>query len=100
MQALVVVVPHVPTKLVAKGVNGLKRSPVDHVGLEGVEERLHVGVLPRGTATRHALAHTARRSPRAHRRPLKLAAAIGVDDQPGIGPSTTERRVQHRPGRA
>lgn len=57
-----------------------QEATVIGVGLQGVKERFHMGVLPWGAASRHALAHSARRQTRAHARALKLTAPIRVKD--------------------
>ena len=90
-----VVIGHGSTELLAELGDRVKRSAVNHIGFQRMEERFHVGVLAWRAATRHALADAAGRSPSAHGRPLKLAAAIGVEDQTGIRPPAPEGGVQH-----
>src|SRR5437762_11051077 len=97
MQAVVVVIPHVATELLAKVSHRLKLPAVHEVGFERVKKRLHVRVLAGRAATRHALTDPARDQPLPEWRSQILAAAITVKDEPDRGTAPAERRIDHRP---
>ena len=98
MHALVVVVLHIATKVLAELRDGGKRSAVNELGLERVKEGLHVRVLVGRAPARHALLHTAAGQSRTKGRPQKLAAPIAVKDQAGLGVAATERRIDQGAG--
>ena len=97
MQALIVVVPPIPTQLLTELSDGVKRPTVNHVGLERMEEGLHVRVLVGRPAARHALLDARGEQPVAKRRPQKLAAPIAVKDEPRARTAPAERRVDRGP---
>lgn len=91
-----VVVPQVPTQLLAKLGHGVKPAAMHEIGLERVKERLHMRVLARCAAPSHALAHAEGDQALPKRRSEILTAAIAVKDQPGRWPAAAERGVNHR----
>ena len=75
MKALMVVVLHVATQLLAKLGDGLKGPAVNQLGFQRVEERFHVRVLVGRAAARHALSDTGGNQALTKRDAQKLAAA-------------------------
>ena len=69
---------------------------MNDVRFEGMEERLDVRVLVRGSTARHALAQPMGGEALPERLPLKFAAPVAVKDDPRRWPATTERRVHDR----
>ena len=66
----------------AKAVVGVEGGPVDHVGLQGMEEGFGVGVLSWAAAAGGALANPQRLDPVAEARSGVLHPAIAVKDEP------------------
>ena len=96
MQALMVVVRHVATELLAEVGNGLKGPAMNDVSFERMEERRDVRVLVRGSTARHALAQPMGGKAPPEWQPLKFAAPVAVKDDLRRWPATTERRVHDR----
>ena len=67
-----------------------ERPAVRHLGFQRVEERFDMGVLIGRAPTRHALLDAAPGQAIAKRRPEKFAAAIAMEDEAGLRPSTLE----------
>ena len=84
MPALMVVVLHMATQLLAQLGDSLKGPAVNQLGCQGVKERLHVRVLVGCAAARHALSDTSRDQALLKRNAQKLAAAIAVKDHAGF----------------
>jgi len=99
VQSPVVVVVHVvPNRLAELGV-ARKRGAVHELGLQGVEVRLHVGVVLRPAPGR-ALVNAQRPEAIAQARAHVLTAAIAVEDQAGRGLAPTHRGVEDLPRQA
>ena len=88
-----VVEPQGQTQLGAEFAGALKLSPMHEVGLQRMEERLHVRVLAWCAAARHALMDAEGDQALPKRRPEILTAAIAVKDQPGPWPAAAACRV-------
>ena len=98
MQAMMVVILHVATQLLAELGDRVKRPAVDDVSFERVNERFHVRVLARCAAARHAVPDALGNQPGAKRRAEKLAAAVAIEDQPSCRAPATECRIDHGAG--
>src|SRR5262245_27373477 len=96
MQALVVVVAHIPLQQLAELCDGPEASSVDDIGLQGVEERLDVSVLIRGTSTGHALLHSVIGQVPLERRAEELTASVAVENQSLGRPTSAQRGLQCR----
>src|SRR5262245_1383426 len=91
-----VVVPEIAAQVPAEIADRAKPLPVNHVGLERVEERLHMGILVGGPSARHALAYPMLRQTVSEGAAEELAAAIAVEDQARGRSSPPERGVHRR----
>src|SRR5262245_65758327 len=88
-----VVVPEIAAQVPAEIADRPEPLPVNHVGLERVEERLHVSILVGGPSARHALAYPMLCQTLREGAAEELAAAIAVEDQSRGRSSPPERGV-------
>jgi len=76
----VIVVLHIALELLPECRDGRERLAVNQLGLQGMKERLHMGVLVGRSSTRHALLDAGGGQTRPEWRAEKLATAIAVKD--------------------
>lgn len=75
-----IVVRHIALELLPECPDGRERLSVNQLGLQGMKERLYVGVLVGRASARHALLDAGGGQARSEWRAEQLAAAIAVND--------------------